>query len=183
MDFKVSFIAERKQQGFTLIQLMAVVAIVGIMFQVGSALFADVVHRKVVRSTALQLEKRIGFIVQQSKGRGEAMAICAGQSTNCNTNDWSLGYVTVTTNPVSDTPGKVEVVHRVEALDPVVNILSNRQKLVFLPGGFLESNTDEAFYVCPIHRAQFSYKITVSASGLVDFEELEGEMKCDQISV
>ena len=174
MNFKVSFIAERKQQGFTLIQLMAVVAIVGIMFQVGSALFADVVHRKVVRSTALQLEKRIGFIVQQSKGRGEAMAICAGQSTNCNTNDWSLGYVTVTTNPVSDTPGKVEVVHRVEALDPVVNIL---------PGGFLESNTDEAFYVCPIHRAQFSYKITVSASGLVDFEELEGEMKCDQISV
>jgi type IV fimbrial biogenesis protein FimT len=151
--------APRLQAGYTLIELMVVVAIVGILSAVAVPNFSQMMQRQRVDSQVSALVSAMRSTRAEAVKRGQQVTLCPTNNPNdnlpvCATGnpDWSRGWVVFVDNgPNMRTldPGEtiINVQQAFEGSGGVTN--STLDSMVFLPSGLPMGGVQSSFVVRP----------------------------------
>jgi len=148
--------------GFTLIELMITVALLGLLLALGLPSFADMVRRNRIQSAASSLSVALATARSEAVKRGRNVSICtSSDSSACRTTgDWSSGWVVFA---VAGAP--------IKAFDPPgggVTMAGNanlENQLTFLPTGGTTADAEASATVCI--PGQVARVVSVAVSGRI----------------
>jgi len=165
-----SGLAAWAQRGFTLVELLVVVTVLGILLGIGIPSFRSLLEQNRATSAANQLQASLQFARSTAIAQGRPVTICVANfatnpvSCNANSNNWHAGWIVRLDNPTL-TPEE-RVLREQRPLNPSVTIItpttggrqwvySSTGNLNLLPGQALEnfpitvsSNPDAARTIC-----------------------------------
>jgi prepilin-type N-terminal cleavage/methylation domain-containing protein len=127
----VVFLRIVKQRGFTLIELMVALVVLGILLGIGIPSFNSVIESTNLRSVTHSLNTATQLARSEALDRRDDVVVCRanGALSACSFGaDWSNGWIVATLKPAGanySTPGDVEVIRVWEAVNIVVSGASN----------------------------------------------------------
>ncbi len=88
----VSHLKKRSQQGFTLVELMVVLAIVAVLLLVATPNYDSVIIGSKVDKARYALASSLAFARTEAVKRGETISLCRGSSGTCGTGTGSTSW-------------------------------------------------------------------------------------------
>lgn len=89
--------------GFTLIEILIVVAIIGVLTTVGIASYNNFNERRIIEKAASDLKLYIRLAASKAMNNEKDCSVCGGADDNCTTNDGDLSldgwYIDFSTSP------------------------------------------------------------------------------------
>lgn len=131
-----------KQQGFTLLEAMIVVAILGILASLAYPSFQATLARNRAQAAEMQFSKALAYARSEAISRNQTIALCpidSGKSHQCGGSkaDWSKGIYVFSDRNQNNKIDKAGDILQVYYLKPPVsiNINQNITRFIWLPGG------------------------------------------------
>lgn len=92
---KISHLKGRTARGFTLIELMIAIALLGILLALAMPSFSDIIRRMRIESAASSLSVAFATARSEAVKRGRNISVCkSSNGTACaSSGDWSTGWV------------------------------------------------------------------------------------------
>lgn len=92
---KITNLKSRTAKGFTLIELMVAIALLGILLALAMPSFSDMIRRMRIESAASSLSVAFATARSEAVKRGRDISVCKSDNgTTCTTSgDWSTGWV------------------------------------------------------------------------------------------
>jgi len=128
----------RRQQGFNLLEMMAAVAVLGILFALGVPSFTQMIRNNRVVADTNELVVALSSARSEAVKRGLPTAVCARTSATSDVcwtgtaNDWATGWL-VFTDPAG-TAGVIdagdEILQRFDAAGAGVTMVTNDRPMV-----------------------------------------------------
>lgn len=119
--------------GFTLLELMLVVTLMGVFLTIGVPAFGSLVANNAVTSAANDLVASLNRARNEAVTRGGGVRVCPRSgSDDCGGSDWSAGWVVVPNGSVGS-PSEIKRLQRVSVNSPA-------SELAFTARGFLEGS-------------------------------------------
>jgi len=145
----------RRQEGFTVIELMIVVTIAGILLAVSAPAFQDVINRAVVNSQARTLLTAINYARSEAIRRNTPVVLCASSDGSaCAAGNWSEGWLVF-----ADNAGAVDSVDTGDEILRVYDGPGSGTTVTFAPVngdvlpydgmGFSAASATRQFVICP----------------------------------
>ena len=97
---------KKQLSGFTLVEVMIVVAIAAILLAVAAPSFNGVIARSNIESLQDQFSRAVVMARTEAASRGERVTLCP---PGCTGSDWRGGWVVVTGDPTATTPVLTEI--------------------------------------------------------------------------
>lgn len=131
--------ATKLNQGFTLVELMVTVSLVGILVAIGIPSFSELIADARISTFTNDLVTEIYVTRSEAVKRGTAVTICSttDQATCSGSNDWATGWIIFTdtgTAGVVDGADQVLFIHQSSQGNVTLNV--SRAYTRFLPSGF-----------------------------------------------
>lgn len=145
----------KKIKGFTVIELMIVVGVIGILLAVGLPGLQDTMSRISTNTQAKTLVSSLNFARSESIKRGTLVSICSSSSgTDCAANSWADGWIVFVDNngDATGAAGSVDVGDEVLRVYQGLggNSLSFTASLQqYDPQGFGTNAAARTFLLCP----------------------------------
>lgn len=145
----------KHSSGFTVIELMIVIGVVGILMAVGLPSLQETINSISANSAAKTLVASLNYARSEAVKRGAVVTVCGSSSgTDCDTASWSDGWI-VFVDENADADGGAG---SVDAADPVLRVYqgSGSNVLTFTAAmqqfdaqGFGLNATTNTFLLCP----------------------------------
>ncbi|KTD98832.1 MULTISPECIES: GspH/FimT family pseudopilin [unclassified Pseudoalteromonas] len=167
-----------KQSGFTLLELMVTVAIVGIIASIAFWNSSDMLEENRAENFLLELKRNISYARSQAASTDEIVVICAAQHGEVkNQNDtmqcrnkWDKNKIIIvfidsdnSGNYNSSTDSLLRVMEKI-SLEDKVKFTGNSKRLRFNTSGRITTNPGE-FVFCPNNGTDNNKALSVSQSG------------------
>lgn len=157
----------RNSKGFTLIELMVTVAVVGILAVVGVPAMAGLINANRINSASDNLTAALQLARSEAIRRGTSVTVCASNDGQAcaSTTSWNRWIVRGRDNVASEAGGEVIDILRDETPAGNVELQGPTNGLVFRSSGLLDS--EEQLVVCmpTSYPAENQRQITVMLSG------------------
>ncbi|PCH59494.1 MAG: type II secretion system protein GspH [SAR86 cluster bacterium] len=166
-------VAVRRQGGFSLIELLIAVAILGILMAVSLPSFTNSLERMNSNSQIKQFLSTLNFTRSEAVKRGRNVVICASNDgLDCDANDWSQGWLVFEDNN-ADANGATGSVDAGDTVLRVFDLLASNSEISFSAAlfeytslGFSATEEIETFLVCPqSQNSDNARSIEISLSG------------------
>jgi type IV fimbrial biogenesis protein FimT len=145
----------RHARGFTVIELMIVVGVVGILLAVGMPSLQETINSITTNSAAKTLVASLNYARSEAVKRGRTVSVCASDSgTDCAVNSWNDGWI-VFVDENEDADGAAGSVDAGDSVLRVyqgagINILTFTDDMQqFDSQGFGLNTTMNTFLLCP----------------------------------
>lgn len=169
-------------RGFSLLQVLISVFIVLIVVQASVASFNSLLVNKGIQVAGQELESRLYNAMNRGKHSLAAIAVCGGLELTCSSNNWSDGYITMTSIKANGPNSELQALFRSEPLKRKVKIKKDVDKLVVLPGGFFELVSPVIFIICSEGLPSDAIRLRLEPNGLITQTLVSGPTKCDEIT-
>lgn len=133
-------IYSRYYQGFTLIELMVVMVVIGVLVTVGIPSFRTLMANNQVNNAANELLYAIQLARSEAIERNQMVSLCpSSDKTSCTANgNWHVGWIIFLDNAANGVRDSSEEIIRVQdALDSTVT-MTGPTSIQFATGGYLE---------------------------------------------
>lgn len=86
---------KKAQSGFTLLELLTTIAVLGILLAVGVPTFANIIRNNRIAAATNELVTALTFARSEAMKRGDVVSTCPSvdQSDCAGSNDWSMGWI------------------------------------------------------------------------------------------
>ena len=169
---------KNKQNGFTLLELMVTVAIVGIIASIAIWNSSDMLEENRAENFLLELKRNISYARSQAASTDEIVVICAAQHTEVKNNDaylkcrnkWDknktiIVFIDKNNNGHYDssTDSLLRIMEKI-SLNDKIKYTGNDRRLRFNTSGRITTNPGD-FVFCPNNGSENNKALTVSQSG------------------
>ena len=165
-------------RGVSLLQLLASIVIMIVILSFSAASYVDLMVRKNIEDTSEALEIRINNLLRLSRNATSALALCAGPSPACTSKAWEDGFTSYQSLLKDGKKPKKTVIYKTEPLSQGVRIQTNVSKIIFLPGGFIDTQDPIKLLICSSNKPSLSIEIILRASGMIKSNRIEGPTTC-----
>ena len=159
-------------RGFTLIELMIVIAILAILSTVAIPGFRDVIKNNRLATQANHVVAALGLARSEAMKRGRPVTVCASnrtQSACALGRNWSNGYLVWTDVDNSGGLTPADILHRHSSLPSGLMLTGTASRLVFTPQGAIKplplAGSTIRLDVCDDRPNEVSRRITVQTTG------------------
>lgn len=163
-----------KQQGFTLIEMMAVITIAAILFAVGVPSFDAVIKRNNIESLQMKLASAVSTARSEAASRNAMVSMCASNNATSCSGTWSDGWITFEDNNTDGVLDNTEIVIDVYEHATAYTISAEDSGgtsvalMTFSQQGYMQGTTATLFTLCePDKDVSYAKGLFVSASGLM----------------
>jgi len=147
----------RTQQGFTLIEMMVVISILGILLAIAMPSFSEALLSSKLRSYANNLVASVHLARSEAIKRNAVVTLCASSDGTSCSGDWKYGWVILSAGDA--------VIQTQQAVDVNFKITGTNTTLSFQPTGV--GATQDAITICRETPTTGSQErvVTISATG------------------
>jgi len=147
----------RIQQGFTLIEMMVVISILGILLAIAMPSFSEALLSSKLRSYANNLVASVHLARSEAIKRNAVVTLCASSNGTSCSGDWKNGWVILSAGAA--------VIQTQQAVDVNYKITGTNTTLSFQPTGV--GATQDAITICRESPTAGSQErvVTISATG------------------
>jgi prepilin-type N-terminal cleavage/methylation domain-containing protein len=169
---------KKKQNGFTLLELMVTVAIVGIVASIALWNSSDMLEENRAENFLLELKRNISYARAQAATTDEIVVICAAQHNEVKNNDdnircrnkWDRNKIIIlfidsnnNGHYNSSSDSLLRVMEKI-SLNDKIEYTGNDKRLRFNTSGRITTNPGD-FVFCPNNGSDNNKALTVSQSG------------------
>lgn len=159
----------KKENGFTLIELMVVVAIVGLLMGVGMPALQDFIKNDRLSSQINTLVGHLAYARSEAVTRGLPVGLCVSKDmTSCTAGSWGDGWILLVDDDGTAGPGAGDTILRVKQALSGNNTLTSTlgTSFVYDSRGFSAAGTG-TFSLCDDRGVSRMKSISISNTGRV----------------